>query len=105
MNAPAAPLAALPAVLPGIAAAPHDRDGSFPHGSLAALRDAGLLALTVPAAVGGGGAGLRVSAPEVETALRRFCLKSEAIGSRELGRRVAADHAAVGAAVRRLRIA
>ena len=52
-------------VLPGIAAAAarHDREGSFPHASLAALRDAGLLALTVPAAVGGGGAGLRVSAP------------------------------------------
>jgi alkylation response protein AidB-like acyl-CoA dehydrogenase len=68
MNAPAAPLAALPAVLPGItaAAARHDREGSFPHGSLAALRDAGLLALTVPAAVGGGGAGLRVSALAVE---------------------------------------
>jgi alkylation response protein AidB-like acyl-CoA dehydrogenase len=68
MNAPAAPFAALPAVLPGIAAAAerHDREGSFPHGSLDALRDAGLLALAVPAAVGGGGAGLRVSALAVE---------------------------------------
>ena len=43
--------------------------------------------------------------PEVEAALRRFGLKPEAIGPRELGRRVAADHAAIGAALRRLRIA
>ena len=68
MNAFAGPLAALPGLLPGIAAtaARHDRDGSFPHGSLAALRGAGLLALTVPAALGGGGAGLRVAAAAVE---------------------------------------
>ena len=43
--------------------------------------------------------------PEVEAALRRFGLKPEAIGPRELGRRVAADHAAIGAALRRLQIA
>ena len=68
VNAFAGPLAALPGLLPGIAAtaARHDRDGSFPHGNLAALRGAGLLALTVPAALGGGGAGLRVAAAAVE---------------------------------------
>ncbi|ONF50801.1 acyl-CoA dehydrogenase family protein, partial [Methylobacterium radiotolerans] len=39
-------------------AADHDRAGTFPHDSLAALREAGLLALTVPRRLGGGGAGL-----------------------------------------------
>ena len=48
---PAAVLAAI-----GEAAARHDRDGSFPHDSLAALHGAGLLALTVPARLGGAGA-------------------------------------------------
>jgi tripartite-type tricarboxylate transporter receptor subunit TctC len=43
--------------------------------------------------------------PGVEAALRRFGLKPEAIGPRELGRRVYADHAAIGAALRRLEIA
>ena len=68
MNAAVPPLATLLRILPGIAAAAphHDRDGSFPHGSLSALRGAGLLALTVPAAVGGGGAGLRIAAGVVE---------------------------------------
>ncbi|GGC46530.1 hypothetical protein GCM10011504_26190 [Siccirubricoccus deserti] len=68
MNALASPLAALPDVLPGIAAAAvrHDRDASFPHDSFAALHQAGLLALTVPAALGGGGGGLRLTAQVVE---------------------------------------
>ncbi len=39
-------------------AAEHDRSGSFPFENFAALRDAGLLALTVPVEFGGGGAGL-----------------------------------------------
>ena len=67
MNAQATPLAALPALLPDIAAAAvrHDRDGSFPHDSLALLRNAGLPGLTVPAALGGGGAGLRLAAEAV----------------------------------------
>jgi alkylation response protein AidB-like acyl-CoA dehydrogenase len=38
-------------------AAVHDRDGSFPFGNFEDLSKAGLLALTVPAALGGGGAG------------------------------------------------
>jgi hypothetical protein len=41
----------------------------------------------------------------VAAALRRFGLKPEPISSAELGRRVVADHAAIGAALRRLRIA
>ncbi|RAI57117.1 Bug family tripartite tricarboxylate transporter substrate binding protein [Roseicella frigidaeris] len=43
--------------------------------------------------------------PEVDAALRRFGLRPEAIAPHELGRRVAADHAAIGEALRRLRIA
>jgi len=67
MNKPVGVPAALGPILPDIAAiAPwHDRDATVPHASLALLRDAGLLALTVPAAVGGGGAGLRVAAAVV----------------------------------------
>lgn len=39
-------------------AAAHDRDGSFPHENLAALRQAGFFRLTLPAALGGLGADL-----------------------------------------------
>jgi alkylation response protein AidB-like acyl-CoA dehydrogenase len=39
-------------------AAGYDRTGAFPHDSIADLREAGLLALTVPRRLGGGGAGL-----------------------------------------------
>ena len=74
MNAVASPLRGFAGLLPGIAAAAarHDRDGSFPHDSLAALHGQGLLALTVPAARGGSGAGLRVAA-EVITRLGAAC--------------------------------
>ncbi len=67
MTAQPNPLAGLAAVLPGIAAAAarHDREASFPHDSLAALHGAGLLGLTVPAALGGGGGGLRLAAEAV----------------------------------------
>lgn len=47
------------------AAARHDRAGTFPHDSLAVLREAGLLALTVPRRLGGGGAGLARAAAVV----------------------------------------
>ncbi len=55
------------AVLTGIAAAAraHDRDASFPHDSLGALHSAGLLGLTVPTRLGGGGAGLGRAADAV----------------------------------------
>lgn len=43
-------------------AAMHDRDASFPFENFKALSDAGLLALTVPAALGGHGAGARDTA-------------------------------------------
>ena len=39
-------------------AAEHDRSGTFPRENLATLREAGLLALTVPRELGGAGAGL-----------------------------------------------
>ncbi|MCB4821271.1 Bug family tripartite tricarboxylate transporter substrate binding protein [Roseicella aerolata] len=43
--------------------------------------------------------------PEVEAALRRFGLRPEAVAPEELARRLLADHAAAGEALRRLRIA
>jgi tripartite-type tricarboxylate transporter receptor subunit TctC len=43
--------------------------------------------------------------PEVEAALRRFGLKPERLSPEDLARRVAEDHAAIGEALRRLRIA
>lgn len=48
-------------------AAGHDRAGTFPHDNIAALRAAGLLALTVPRRLGGGGAGLERAAASVRT--------------------------------------
>lgn len=43
--------------------------------------------------------------PEVEAALRRLGLHPERLAPEELARRLAADHAAAGEALRRLRIA
>ncbi len=43
----------------------HDRAGSFPHDNIADLRGAGLLGLTVPRRLGGGGAGLARAAEVV----------------------------------------
>ncbi len=52
------PVEAARALAPEFAAraAAHDRDGSFPFDNFSRLADAGLLALTVPASLGGGGA-------------------------------------------------
>lgn len=56
--APRDAVAAARALAPAFAAraAEHDRDGSFPFENFAALAEAGLLALTVPVPLGGGGA-------------------------------------------------
>ena len=43
-------------------AALHDRDASFPFENFRELSEAGLLSLTVPAALGGAGAGARYTA-------------------------------------------
>lgn len=43
----------------------YDRSGAFPHANIAALHEAGLLALTVPRRLGGGGAGLARAAEVV----------------------------------------
>lgn len=53
-------LAGLPEVTAALAerAAEHDRDGSFPAGSISQVHDAGLLTATVAARYGGAGAGL-----------------------------------------------
>ncbi|MCQ4159060.1 acyl-CoA/acyl-ACP dehydrogenase [Roseomonas sp. GC11] len=56
-----------PTLLPQLreAGARHDRDGSFPFDALDLLRQAGLLSLTVPVALGGQGGGLAASAEAV----------------------------------------
>jgi alkylation response protein AidB-like acyl-CoA dehydrogenase len=55
---PRSAIEAAQALAPGFAAraAVHDRDGSFPHENFKELAEAGLLALPVPAPLGGGGA-------------------------------------------------
>jgi alkylation response protein AidB-like acyl-CoA dehydrogenase len=70
--------AALPAVLERIAAraAGHDRDGSFPHEAFAELHEIGLVGLTVPAALGGGGGDLRTAA----TVLERVAAADASVG-------------------------
>ncbi|MFK9828031.1 acyl-CoA dehydrogenase family protein, partial [Escherichia coli] len=52
------------ALAPGFAAraAEHDHTGSFPFENFRELSEAGLLPLTVPAALGGAGAGARYTA-------------------------------------------
>jgi alkylation response protein AidB-like acyl-CoA dehydrogenase len=51
-------------------AAEHDRDGSFPFENFARLHKHGLLALTIPAAQGGGGANLATTARVVRAVAR-----------------------------------
>lgn len=62
-----APRIAQPDLIEAIAeAAPvHDAEGSYPKGSLNLLRKAGVLALTVPSALGGAGAGLQLASEAV----------------------------------------
>ena len=56
----------------GAEAGLHDRDGTFVHGAFEQLRAAGLLAMSVPVELGGGGASLREVA-EAQRALGRHC--------------------------------
>ena len=65
---PAGELPGLTDVLDAVAAraAEHDREASFPHEAFDALYHVGALALTAPAAMGGGGAGLGPSCRVVE---------------------------------------
>lgn len=60
MNAVVAPIEASRILARSFAAeaGAHDRAGSFAHANIAALRQSGLLALTVPRRLGGGGSGL-----------------------------------------------
>ncbi|WP_337188034.1 acyl-CoA dehydrogenase family protein [Phenylobacterium sp.] len=66
----------LDALLPGLTAAfaetaaQHDRDSSFPFANFERLREAGLLALTAPAALGGGGADLPAALRVIEAVAR-----------------------------------
>jgi alkylation response protein AidB-like acyl-CoA dehydrogenase len=52
-------------------AAQVDADAAFPHQSIAALGDAGLLGLTIPAAYGGLGHGIRTMAATIDTVAQR----------------------------------
>ena len=54
----------------GERAAEHDRDASFPHENFARLQEHGLLALTVPASHGGGGANLATAARVIAAVAR-----------------------------------
>ncbi len=73
------------ALLESIAqAAPgHDLRGSFPHDSIALLREAGLLSLTVPRRLGGGEVGL-ARAAEVVSAVGAACASTGLVLSMQL---------------------
>lgn len=101
------------------AAADHDRDGSFPFGSIAALHQAGVLSLTVPTSLGGGGAGLALAADAVTrigaacpaTALvlamqltRQSAIARNPAWPQELRQRIGRDAVTDGALVNALRV-
>ncbi len=101
------------------AAAEHDRDGSFPFDSLARLHEAGVLSLTVPTALGGGGAGLSLAAEAVTrvgvacpaTALvlamqltRQSAIARNPIWPQELRQRIGLDAVTDGALINSLRV-
>ncbi|MCJ2082457.1 acyl-CoA dehydrogenase family protein [Methylobacterium sp. J-090] len=69
MNATVAPTASVSALARDFSgrAAGHDHAGSFAHENIAALREAGLLGVTVPRRLGGGGVGLGRAAEIVRT--------------------------------------
>jgi alkylation response protein AidB-like acyl-CoA dehydrogenase len=75
------------------AAGQHDRAASFPHDSLSALGRAGLLGLTVPTRLGGGGAGLARAADAV-AAVGAACASTALVFAMQLlhQRRLADSH-------------
>lgn len=114
-------LGGLPPMLQAIAAAAagHDREGSFPFDSLARLRDGGILSLTVPSALGGGGAGLALAAEAVQrigsacpaTALvlamqltRQTAIARNPAWPQELRHRIGRDAVTDGALINSLRV-
>ena len=101
------------------AAVRHDRDGSFPFDSIQRLHLAGILSLTVPAALGGGGAGLGLAAEAVTqvgeacpaTALvlamqlaRQAAIARNAAWPLELRQRIGRDAVTQGALINALRV-
>ncbi len=111
----------LPPMLDAIAAAAarHDRDGTFPFDSIERLHMAGILSLTVPAALGGGGAGLGLAAEAVTlvgeacpaTALvlamqfvRQAAIARSATWPLELRQRIGRDAVTQGALINALRV-
>ncbi|WP_245215301.1 acyl-CoA dehydrogenase family protein [Pararoseomonas baculiformis] len=79
-------------------AAEHDHEGSFPHENIAALREAGLLSLTVPAEFGGPAIGLEAATRIVGTIAEgcpatALVLSMQLIQQRGIARNVAIPHA------------
>ncbi|MDB5317858.1 MAG: Acyl-CoA dehydrogenase [Rhodospirillales bacterium] len=82
-----------PALTPMLAAiaqeaAVRDRDARFPTASIARLHRAGVLALTVPIALGGGGAGLTIAAGAVRQ-IGQACPATALILAMQLGKQAA----------------
>lgn len=101
------------------AAARHDRNGSFPFDSIERLHLAGILSLTVPTALGGGGGGLALAAEAVAkvgqacpaTALvlamqfiRQAAIARSAAWPLELRQRIGRDAVTSGALINVLRV-
>ena len=83
-----------------LTAAAHDREGSFPHENIAALREAGLLSLTVPQQLGGADISLQRAAGIVAT-IAEGCPATALILSMQLiQQRGIARNAAIPEAVR-----
>jgi len=81
-------------------AAAHDRDGSFPHENIAALREGGLLGMTVPPEFGGQGMGLSWAADVVGTVAEGCPATALVLAMQLIQHRVLARNAAVPAAIR-----
>ena len=94
--------ATLPDLVRGFAAraAAHDRDGSFPHENIAALRQAGLLGATVPAEFGGPGRDLPWAATLVGTVAEGCPATALVLAMQLVQHRGLARNAAVPRAVR-----